>query len=147
MTEWNAADYARRSELQAAMAEEVLGLLELKGDERVLDIGCGDGRITVKVAARVPDGAVIGVDASHEMIAFATKQFGPASHPNLRFEVGDARNLPFREEFDLVISFNALHWIPEQDAALQSVRNAMKPDGLAQLRLCQPASAKAWKRC
>lgn len=62
MTEWNAAEYARRSGLQEAMAEEVLALLDLGGSERVLDVGCGDGRITAEVAARVPQGAVVGVD-------------------------------------------------------------------------------------
>jgi trans-aconitate 2-methyltransferase len=54
MTEWDAAGYARRSGLQAAMANEVLALLELDGSERILDVGCGDGRITAEIAARVP---------------------------------------------------------------------------------------------
>jgi trans-aconitate 2-methyltransferase len=135
MTEWNAAEYARISELQRAMAEEVLALLDLAGSERVLDIGCGQGKITAEIAARVPRGAVLGVDSSEEMIAFASSHFGPAVRPNLRFEVADARRLAFREEFDLVVSFNALHWVPEQDAALRSIRSAMNSNGLAQLRL------------
>src|ERR1700730_3809121 len=141
MTEWDAAEYSRRSGLQQAMAEEVLALLDLEGPERVLDVGCGDGKITAEIAARVPRGTVVGVDSSHDMIAFASSHFGPAVRPNLRFEVADARRLPFREEFDLVISFNALHWLPEQDAALRSIRSAMKSDGLAQLRLV-PAGAR-----
>ena len=64
MTEWAAAEYARRSQLQESMAAEVLALLELKGSEHVLDVGCGDGKITAQIAARVPHGAVVGVDAS-----------------------------------------------------------------------------------
>ena len=135
MTEWNAAEYARRSGLQEAMAAEVLALLNLAGAERVLDIGCGDGKITAEVAARVPRGAVVGVDSSQDMIALASSHFGPAVRPNLGFEVADARRLSFREEFDLIISFNALHWVSEQDAALRAIRSAMKPAGLAQLRL------------
>ncbi len=135
MTEWDAADYAKRSSLQAAMADEALALLDLKGSERVLDIGCGDGRITAEIAVRVPRGSVAGIDASREMIGFASSHFGPEAHPNLRFEVVDAHSLPFREDFDLVVSFNALHWLPEQDAALRSIRSAMKPDGRGQLRL------------
>ena len=67
MTEWNAAEYARRSGLQEAMAAEVLALLNLAGAERVLDIGRGDGKITAEVGARVPRGAVVGVDSSQEM--------------------------------------------------------------------------------
>ena len=143
MTEWDAADYAKRSGLQAAMAGEVLALLDLKGSERVLDIGCGDGRITAEIAARVPQGSVVGVDASSDMIAFASGHFGPGTRPNLRFEVADAHSLPFREDFDLVVSFNALHWLPDQDAALRSIRSAMKPDALAQLRLVPKGERKS----
>ena len=143
MTEWDAAEYFRRSSLQEAMAEEVLALLDLEGSERILDVGCGDGKITAQVAARVPRGTVVGVDASQEMISFATTHFGPASRPNLRFEVADARRLSFKNEFNLVISFNALHWIPEQDGALRSIRSAMTSDGRAQLRLVPAGERKS----
>ena len=132
MTEWNPSEYARISALQAAMAEEVLSLLDLKGAERVLDIGCGNGKTTAEIAARVPQGAVVGVDASAGMVAFAAAQSDPALHPNLQFAVADARHLPYQHEFDLVVSFNALHWIPEQAQALQSIRSALKPAGRVQ---------------
>jgi trans-aconitate 2-methyltransferase len=114
------------------MAEEQLARLTLAGDERVLDVGCGDGKITAEIAARVPRGSVLGVDPSHDMIAFASSRFGES---NLRFEVADARRLPYRDEFDLVVSFNALHWVPEQDAALASIRATLKPGGRALLRM------------
>jgi trans-aconitate 2-methyltransferase len=143
MTEWDAAGYVRRSTLQEAMADEVLGLLVLKGSERVLDIGCGDGRITAQIANRLPQGSVLGVDPSHDMISFATNHFSPATHSNLRFEPADARSLPFEGEFDLVVSFNALHWIPEQDQALRSIRRAMRPNGSAQLRLVPRGARKS----
>jgi trans-aconitate 2-methyltransferase len=142
MTEWNAAEYARRSGLQAAMAAEVLALLDLEGSERILDVGCGNGNITAEIAARVPRGAVVGVDPSRDMIDFGSSRFA-AILPNLRFEVADVRRLPFQEEFDLVVSFNALHWVPEQDAALRSIRSVMKPDGLAQLRLVPAGERKS----
>jgi trans-aconitate methyltransferase len=135
MTEWDANTYARQSNLQQAMAGEVLALLDLQGTERVLDVGCGDGKLTAEIAARVASGSVVGVDPSRDMIAFAAGHFGTAARPNLRFAVADARRLPFRDEFDLVISFNALHWVPEQDAALASLRTALRPEGRAVLRL------------
>src|SRR5262245_54755780 len=135
MTEWHASDYHRQSGLQQAMAEEQLARLTLSGSERVLDVGCGDGKITAEIAARVPRGSVLGVDPSHDMIAFASGRFAPPAHANLRFEVADARRLPYRDEFDLVVSFNALHWVPEQDAALGSIRAALKPTGRALLRM------------
>lgn len=135
MTEWDAAAYANMSGLQKAMAAQVLPLLEFRDDERVLDVGCGEGRIAALVASRVPRGEVVGVDASRDMIAFARRHFSPDAHPNLRFEVADARALPFTDAFDLVVSFNALHWVHDQDPVLRSIRAALKADGRAQLRL------------
>src|SRR5947207_10613965 len=131
MTEWNAADYYRCSSLQEAMAQEVLALLDLKESERVLDVGCGDGKITAEIASRSPRGSVVGVDPSRDMISFAQRPFSSATRPNLRFEVADARCLPFKNEIALVVSFNALHWIHEQDAALSSIRYASLSCGRA----------------
>jgi ubiquinone/menaquinone biosynthesis C-methylase UbiE len=131
LTEWNAELYRERSTLQQTMAAEVLRSLDLKGSERVLDVGCGDGRITAEIAGRVPDGSVLGVDASTNMIGLASCNL----RPNLRFEVADARSLPFNHEFDLVVSFNALHWVHEQDLALAAIHEALKPGGQAHLRL------------
>src|ERR1041385_7301856 len=98
MTEWDARDYARISGLQQAMAKEVLSLLSLRGSEQVLDVGCGNGHITAEIAERVPQGSVIGVDPSSEMIAFANHHFCTAGRSNLRFQVADACRLPFRGE-------------------------------------------------
>ena len=143
MTEWNAAEYSRRSSLQEAMAQEVLALLDLNDAKRILDVGCGDGKITAEIASRVPRGSVIGVDPSGDMISFAQSHFGPAARPNLRFEVADARRLPFQNEFDLVVSFNALHWIPDQDVALRSIHAALILGGRAQLRLVVACARKS----
>lgn len=143
MTEWNAPGYAKVAQLQEAMAAEVLALLDLTGSERVLDLGCGDGKVTAEIAARVPAGTVVGVDSSADMITYALNHFGPSGRPNLTFQTGDIRRLPFREEFDLVVSFNALHWIHEQDEALSTVRSALKPGGLAQLRLVPVGKRKS----
>lgn len=135
MTEWDAAEYDRIAALQQAMADEVIGRLKLKGFERVLDVGCGDGKITALVASRVPIGAVVGVDASRKMVEFAAGHFAAEERTNLSFHVADARCLKFREEFDLAISFNALHWIHEQEAALRGIWAALRPGGYAHLRL------------
>src|SRR5215210_7980785 len=99
MAEWNPTEYSRQSALQESMAEEVLGLLDVEGSERVLDVGCGDGRITAQIATRVPRGSIVAVDASKDMIRFASQHFGVAARPNLRFEVADAHRLPFSSEF------------------------------------------------
>lgn len=143
MTEWNAADYAERSALQKAMAEEVLALLELNGSERVLDVGCGDGKVTAEISARLSGGMAVGIDSSENMIEFADQHFGAVTAANLFFGVADARRLPFLEQFDLVVSLNALHWVREQDAALSSIHDAMKPGGAAQLRLVAAGERKS----
>jgi trans-aconitate methyltransferase len=143
MTEWGADDYNRQSALQRAMAEEQLSKLTLQGTERILDVGCGDGTITAAIAERVPSGSVLGVDPSRDMVAFASSHFGPPRHANLRFEVADVRQLPYRIEFDLVVSFNALHWVPQQGAALDSIRAAMKPGSQALLRFVSDGERKS----
>lgn len=135
MTEWDAAAYAKMSDLQKATAAQVLPLLALHGDERMLDVGCGEGKITALIAARVPRGEVLGVDPSRDMIAFASSHFGPATQPTLRFEVADARALAFTDAFDLAVSFNALHWVRDHDSVLRSIRGALTPNGRAQLRM------------
>ncbi len=134
MTEWNASAYNKEGTLQKELAEKQLARLTLNGSEHILDVGCGDGKITAEIAARVPKGSVLGVDPSSEMIAFATKHFGPPNIKNLRFEVANVRKLTFQNQFDLVVSFNALHWVPEQPQALNSIRAALKPTGRAVLR-------------
>jgi trans-aconitate 2-methyltransferase len=135
MTEWNATAYNHISTLQEVMAEEEIRRLKLTGTERVLDVGCGDGKVTAEIADLVPRGSVVGVDPSRNMIDFAAGHFGPPQHPNLRFETGDARRLPYRAEFNLVVSFNALHWVPEQEDALRSIQAALLPGGQALLRM------------
>jgi len=143
MTEWNASEYERISALQAAMADEAVSLLNLRGTERVLDIGCGQGRITREIAGRLPTGHIVGVDASEKMIALAREHAAASLQPDLEFAVADARHLNFYNEFDLVVSFNALHWIPEQTLALKSIRAAIRPTGLAQLRLVPRGERKS----
>lgn len=142
MTEWDAAGYAEISGLQQAMAAEQLARLDLAGTERILDVGCGNGKITAQIAARLPRGSALGVDPSREMIAFAASHFGTPSHPNLGFEVADVRRLPYQNEFDLVVSFNALHWVIEQDAALRQIRQALTPQGKAMLRFVAAGERK-----
>ena len=131
MTEWDAELYRERSNLQQAMAAEALQSLGLGSSERILDVGCGDGRITAEIARRAPNACVLGVDASTNMIRLGSQKIAP----NLNFKVADARSLPFHGEFDLVVSFNALHWIHEQELALASIHQALVPGGTAHLRL------------
>ena len=90
MTEWDAAAYNKQSALQKWLADNHLASLSLEGTERVLDLGCGDGKITAEIADRLPHGSVLGVDPSTAMIAFARQHYRAPARTNLDFAVADA---------------------------------------------------------
>lgn len=118
------------SALQKWLAEESLSHLTLRGDEQ--DLGCGDGRVTAELALRLPGGSVLGVDASPLMVEHARLHHQAG---NLTFEQGDARSFRTSPR-DVVVSFNALHWVVESEFphALETVRMALLPTGRAHLR-------------
>jgi trans-aconitate 2-methyltransferase len=128
--QWNAAAYAANSSVQQNWARELITRLHLRGDEHVLDLGCGDGKVTAEIARAVPRGRVLGVDAAPEMIAFAKKTFPPAKTANLKFEVCDARKIKAPTGgIDLVFSNAALHWVDDHEAVLKGAANVLKPGG------------------
>jgi len=129
MYTWNPRDYAKHSRSQESWARELLTLVELQPDDVVLDVGCGDGRISASIAARVPHGRVVGVDLSAEMVAHAAAQHGPPSVLNLRFEQADAAALKFEPEFSVVFSNAVLHWVQDQRAAVHGIARALRPGG------------------
>ncbi|HEY9174683.1 MAG TPA: methyltransferase domain-containing protein [Verrucomicrobiae bacterium] len=129
MVQWNPADYAANSASQLTWAREHLARLNLCGDERVLDVGCGDGKVTAEIARAVPRGAVVGVDSSPEMIRFAQASFPRTRFPNLRFSEMDARRLRFAETFHLVFSNAALHWVDDHPAFLRGAAACLSPGG------------------
>lgn len=128
MTDWDGAGYERISGLQRHLAREVLRGMEFRSNERVLDVGCGDGYVTRLIAARLPDGTIIGVDASPRMIEVARARPDPPGAV-VTFLVADARELPFDGEFDTVVCFNALHWVADQVAALRGIARSLRPAG------------------
>lgn len=126
---WDPAAYSTNSPFQKAMADELVDKLELKDDESILDIGCGDGRTTSAMASRVRKGRVVGIDTSDEMISFARKTFPAADYPNLSFTLIDASKLEFNEEFDIVFSNAVLHWVKDHRPVLAGIYRALKPGG------------------
>jgi trans-aconitate methyltransferase len=126
---WDPADYAAHSAIQQAWGRELLARLPLRGDEQILDVGCGDGRLTAKLARAVPRGSVLGVDAAPEMIAFARERFPESSWPNLRFEVRDAGEVGALGPFDLVVSNATLHWVPDHAAFVCAAAQCLRPGG------------------
>src|SRR6266849_649646 len=124
--EWHALEYDEVSSLQKWLADRSLAQLTLRGDDRVLDVGWGDGKITAEIAERLPTGSILGVDRSHDMIDYA-RQHTPRA--NLDFTVCDAREMAFPAEFDLVVSFNTFHWVHEQEAVLRALHDSLKAGG------------------
>jgi trans-aconitate methyltransferase len=128
--QWNAAAYAANSAVQQSWAREVIARLHLRGDEHVLDVGCGDGKVTAELARAVPRGYVVGVDASLEMIAYAQTAFPPSKISNLEFQIRDARKLgAVGGGFHLVFSNAALHWVDDHEAILRGAAAVLKPGG------------------
>lgn len=121
--------YHRTSMEQQRWGFELLDKVPLKGDERVLDLGCGDGTITAEISRRVPKGSVLGIDKSKERIRIARKHFPVEAFPNLLFEIGDARDLAFEGEFDTIFSNAVLHWINDQTSLLQRIKRSLRQGG------------------
>ncbi|HZF00500.1 MAG TPA: methyltransferase domain-containing protein [Methylomirabilota bacterium] len=128
-TKWNPADYAANSSVQQTWARELIAKLNLRGDEHLLDVGCGDGKVTAEIARAVPDGSATGIDDSPQMIEFAKKTFSPGKFPNVRFRTMDARKIKFERQFDLVFSNAALHWVDDHQAILRGAASVLKTGG------------------
>jgi trans-aconitate 2-methyltransferase len=129
MHKWDPKAYEKSSCAQQRWAQELLSKISVRGDERILDIGCGDGKITAEIAQLVPRGSVVGLDNSAEMISFARARFPPSSRPNLAFQYGDASQLRYEDEFDLVVSFACLHWVLDHGPVLEGIKRSLKDNG------------------
>ena len=140
---WNAKDYAKHSSTQQMWARELISKLKLNGHESVLDIGCGDGKITAEIAGYVPDGSVVGVDSSKEMIELASEHFTKDKYPNLSFQVTDARQLAFQEKFDVIFSNAALHWIKDHRPVIAGIQKGLKPGGRILFQMGGKGNAEA----
>lgn len=132
---WNAKDYAKNSSAQFQWADELMTRLNLSGTESVLDIGCGDGKITAKLASKLPFGHVTGIDSSSEMIRLARRNFPGTHHSNLTFEQQDARNFSPAFPVDIIFSNAALHWVIDHRPVLACMHAALNPGGRILLQM------------
>ena len=118
---WDAAAYAENGAFVHGLAGGVLEWLAAQPGERILDLGCGDGQLTERIAAS--GASVVGLDTSPQMAAAARAR-------GIQVEEGSAEAMPFLEQsFDAVFSNAALHWVRGQDAMLAEVRRVLKPGG------------------
>lgn len=126
-------------------AIEILNEYPWRGDEHILDIGCGDGRITAELAKRVPQGYILGIDLSLRTIEFAKSAFPNNQYPNLEFCCLDFMNSDYEEQFDVVVSVAAMHYVPDQFQVLKRVENSIKFNGQALLFLVGIKTDPIWK--
>jgi trans-aconitate 2-methyltransferase len=138
--DWDAGRYHRLSDPQLAWGRRVLARLGPVDGERILDLGCGTGRLTGELLETMGRGHVVGLDRSSAMLREAaarrarhppiTPLHDAMTHPSrLSFVQADGAALPFADAFDAIFSTAALHWIPDHDAAFANAFRALAPGG------------------
>ena len=138
MTEWDAERYHRLSNPQLGWGRRVLERLAPEPNERILDLGCGTGRLTAELCAAIGDGVVVAVDRSESMLReAAARNFAPRGphaidadgFSRIQFVRADGLHLPFVDAFDAVLSTATFHWILDHDLLFASVCRALVPGG------------------
>jgi len=130
-TPWDAHTYDRTSEPQQAWAVEVLARLEgIAPDATVLDVGCGTGRVTEALLALVPEGRVLAIDASADMVALARTRLGERAQVWCQ----DALALELDEPVDAIVSTATLHWVGDHDRLWARLARALRPGGALEIQ-------------
>jgi len=127
---WDAKKYSTNSCAQGEAATNLLESLHLQGDEHLLDVGCGDGKITASISQKLPRGQVLGIDASPQMINFAKNAFPPALYHNLEFSKKEAESIDYQNRFDIVFSSFALQWVSDCGNFFKRANKSLKKEGL-----------------
>jgi len=123
---WDGVEYRRISLPQYEINMAFLSEYNFAGNEKILDIGCGDGTTSRAMAAKIPQGTVLGVDTSSSMIAAAKQASNPV---NIQFQLLSAQKLNFSQQFDLSTSFFCMQWVPNKLLTMQKIYHALKPGG------------------
>jgi trans-aconitate 2-methyltransferase len=123
--DWDAASYQRVSVPHEEWARSILDRLELAGDERVLDAGCGSGRVTALLIERLPEGSVVAVDGSPSMV----EEVRSVLRPQDEALVSDLTELRLDEPVDVVFSSAVFHWVLDHDALFRTLHMALRPGG------------------
>lgn len=126
--EWNAAAYHRVSGPQVSWGRKVLSRIHLKGNETLLDAGCGTGRLTEDLLQALPKGRVVGVDLSRNMLQAAREHLAGYG-TQVMFLAADLSDLPFHQAFDGIFSTAAFHWVLDHDKLFRSLHRSLKPGG------------------
>jgi trans-aconitate 2-methyltransferase len=129
MTEWNAKAYNRLLSPMQTWGEAVVEKLALRGDETALDLGCGSGRLTEFLLRRVPQGRVIAVDRSANMLASAREHLEPIYGGRVDYLQASLDDLELNQVAELAFSNAAFHWVRDHPRLLRAIFAALKPGG------------------
>ncbi len=127
--EWNAAEYHRLSAPQFQWGQRVFSELRLRGDECILDAGCGTGKLTGLLLENLPKGRVVALDVSRNMVQHARRNLHAEFGHHAEFIVADLLALPFQAAFDGVFSTASFHWVLDHDALYRNLYVSLKPGG------------------
>lgn len=130
--EWNSSEYHRLSQPQVSWGRKVLSRLTLRGDELLLDAGCGTGRLTAELLQSLPDGRVVALDISQNMLRSAREYLQPQFGERAPLIAADLRDLPFENAFDGIVSTAAFHWVLDHDRLFRNLYRALRPGGWLQ---------------
>ena len=129
MTEWNAAAYHKVSGPQTSWGQRVLSRLSVNGDERAIDAGCGSGRLTSELMARLPRGRLVAIDRSWNMLITARANLRPTFGDRVSFAQVSLPAMPFANWADLVFSTATFHWIKDHQPLFNNILTALRPGG------------------
>ena len=129
MTEWNAQSYHKVSGPQTSWGQKVLNRMSLDGDERVIDAGCGSGRLTGELMERLPAGRLIAIDRSWNMLMTARANLRPALGSRVAFAQVSLPDLPFVGWADLVFSTATFHWVKDHQALFAGIFTTLRSGG------------------
>lgn len=127
--EWNASVYHQISAPQFSWGKKVLSRISLRGDETVLDAGCGTGRLTRDLLEALPRGRVVGLDLSENMLEAARAYLQADFGERVEFVCCDLANLPFDKQFDGIFSTASFHWVLDHDRLFRGLYRALRPGG------------------
>ena len=127
--EWNSSVYHRLSAPQVSWGKKVLSRLRLRGDELVLDAGCGTGRLTAELLEALPRGKVVGIDLSQNMLNSAREHLAAQFGTRVALVSCDLLHLPFDRAFDGIVSTAAFHWVLDHDRLFAGLHRALVPGG------------------
>lgn len=124
--QWNGSEYAKNSLFQNILSTRLIDGIQFNGDETILDVGCGNGKITSLISSKIPHGTIYAVDPSESMLEEARRS---CSSDKIHFQKASAEDFSLNEQFDHIFASYVMHWIKDQKKALLNFNKHLKRHG------------------